>query len=105
MKRYLKEAGFTYKEDYNDLTNRQFTLSGVVYSNSEASTLSGIKLDREESYSLFLKDFDPSDFKNKMEMAINSAIRKGVNVTISNNIEVEKVENGYNIAITFLIQG
>ena len=105
MKRYIKEAGFIFREDHNDLTNRQFSLTNVTFINSEQSTLGTLKLDREESYTIFIKDFEPSNFKAKLESIINSAIRKGVNVTLSNTGEVEKVENGYTVALSFYIQG
>ena len=105
MKKYIQEANYIYKAEYDDLTNRQFTLVGASYDNSDTSSLGNKVLDREETYALFLRDFDGALLKTKLESIINSALSDGVNVSLANSIDVENVENGYNITMTFYIQG
>lgn len=105
MKKYLQDAGYTFKPDHDDLTNKQFTLMGANYSNSEASSLGNKRLDREEVYSLFIRDFDGDTLKTKLETVINSALSDGINVSLSNSIDVENVENGYSVTMAFYIQG
>ena len=104
MKKYLQESGYHFKKAYNDLTDKQFTLTGVVYADGEAKTLNNMILDRVEVYTLFLKDFDAELFGAKIETALASAISDGVNVSDGTAIEVENVENGYDITLTFNIR-
>jgi len=105
MKKYLIAQGYLFKEGYDDMTHKQFTLKSVQYENSETSTLGNMRLDRLETYDLFLKTLDPSTFKTSLESIINAALSDGVNVSIDNSIDAEKVENGYNITLAFVIQG
>lgn len=105
MRKYLQEEGYVFKADYDDLTNKQFSLVSANYNNSETSILGSKKLDREEVYSLFIRDFDGAILKTRLESVINSALSDNVSVTLSNNIEVERVENGYNVTMAFYIQG
>lgn len=105
MRKYISQENYIFKADADDLTNKQFTLVSANYNNSETSILGSKKLDREEIYTLFIRDFDGATLKTKLESIINSALSDGVNVTLSNNIEVEKVENGYNVTMAFYIQG
>lgn len=105
MKKYIQQEGYVFKADADDLTNKQFTLAGATYNNSETSTFSNKRLDREEVYVLFVKDFDGANLKSRLESIINSALSGGINVSLSNNIEVEKVENGYTVTMAFYIQG
>lgn len=105
MKKYIAAKRYKYKENANDMQHKQFYLASVVYENSETSTLGGKKLDRLETYVIFLKDFDPSDLKTQLESILNNALADGVNVSLANSILVEKQENGYDVAMEFLIQG
>ena len=105
MIKYLREAGYNYKKDYNDMTHKEFYLVSVQYANSENSTLGGIVLDRQENYALFIKDFDTTTFKNTMESVINNANSGGVKASLGNDIEVVNVENGYSVTMSFVIQG
>jgi len=105
MKKYLIDKGYLFKNEYDDMTHKQFYLVSVVYANSETSTFGNLKLDRQETYSLFLKTIDPSIFKTTLESILNSALADGVNVSLSNDVSVENVENGYNITLAFVIQG
>lgn len=104
MKKYLISQGYSFKPDYDDMLNKQFTLSSVSFNTSEQSTFGNVVLDRSEIYSLFLKELEPSDFKTKIENAMQSALAANVNC-IDTNISVENVENGYNITIEFMIKG
>lgn len=105
MKKYIRQKGYKFRENYDDMTDKQFTLQSVVYENSETSTLGNKKLDRTEIYNMFLKDFDPALLKSKLESILNTALADGINVSLSNNILVEKQENGYVVIMEFLIQG
>ena len=106
MIKYLRDIGYNYKKDYNDLINKEFTLTSVQYqANSDTSTLQGITLDRQENYSLFLKDFDALSFLNVITRVINNANIDGVNVSLGSDIEAINVENGFNISMSFIIQG
>jgi len=101
MIKYIREQGY----QYNDMTHKQFFLEGIVYENSATSTMGGWKLDRQETYVLFLKDIDAETFKATLEAIIDSALNDGVGVSLGNSITVENVENGYNITMSFIIQG
>jgi len=105
MKKYLQDAGYFYKKDYNDLNNKEFTLMTVNYQKSEASRLGKQVLDRTETYLLFLNSLDSVEFKKKLESVINNALSGGVNVSLENSIDVENEENGYIITMSFYIQG
>lgn len=105
MKKYITAAGFNFRENYDDLTNKQYALESVTYDQSENSVLGNIILDRVEVYTLFLKDIDTVSFKSKLETMINSAIAGGVNVTEFAAVEVTKVENGYDVILNFTIKG
>ena len=106
MIKYLRDEGFNYKKDYNDMTHKEFTLLSVQYANSsQLSTLGNIVLDYQENYKLFIKELDVIGFKNTMENVINKAKADGVKVSRDNNIEVVNVENGFNVEISFIIQG
>jgi len=105
MKKYLIEKGYKFKDGANDMTHKQFYLTSVVYANSETSTMGNLTLDRQETYTLFLKEIDTSTFKDTLESILNSALTGGVNVSLDNSVTVENVENGYNITLAFVIQG
>ena len=105
MKKYISNAGFNFRANYDDLTNKQFALESVTYDQSENSVLGNIILDRVEVYTLFLKDIDTVSFKSKLETMINNAIAGGVNVTEFAAVEVTKVENGYDVILNFTIKG
>jgi len=104
MKKYLKAAGYEFKKDYNDLTNKQFSLVSVLYGDGEGKTFNNMVLDRVEVYNLFLRDFDADLFGTKMETTIASAISNKVDVSDNTTITVDNVENGYNIVLTFNIR-
>ncbi len=105
MIKYLRQAGYKFKENYNDMTHKEFYMSNINYENSEISTLQNVVLDRQEVYGLFLKSLDAIAFKTTLENIINSANSDGVNATLGNSIEVINVENGYQITLNFVIQG
>lgn len=105
MKKYIIDAGYTFKNSYNDMTNKQFFMSDVNYENSNSSTLGNIVLDRQETYILFIKDFDPSVFKSKLEGIINDANSEGVCAVLGNAIQAERQEQGHLITMSFIIQG
>ena len=105
MKKYLIDEGYTLRDSYNDITNKQFFLESVRFGNSATSTFGNTRLDRVETYVLFLKNIEVGTFKTKLESIINNALSGGVNVSLNNDIFVEKVENGYQITLAFLIEG
>ena len=105
MKKYLIDAGFKYKPDYNDMLHKQFYLEGVEYANSDQSILGKMILDREETYVLFLKDIDAKAFKSTIEGIINAASYDKVPLTLGNSISVERQENGYLVTMSFIIEG
>ncbi len=105
MKSYIKKAGYKFVADYNDLLDKQFTLSNVSYDQSSSSVLSYIVLDRVETYNLFLKDLDIVLLKTKLESIINSALSDGINISEFASIEADKVENGYEITLQFTLRG
>jgi len=105
MKKYISDAGFSFRANYDDLINKQFALESVSYDQSESSVLGNIILDRTEVYSLFLKDINTVLFKTKLETIINNAIADGVNVTDFATIDVIKVENGFEVTLNFTIKG
>lgn len=105
MKKYLSAAGYKYIADQDDMTNKQFTLVSTEYLQSEQTVLGNVVMDRVENYELFLKDFDPATFKTKLEGIINSAFSDKVFVGNESTFNVEQVENGYNITLTFNIKG
>lgn len=104
MKKYLRSAGYRYT-DANDLQDKQFTLLNVEYGFSENTTFSNAVMDKTESYLLFLKNFDSSTFKTKLETIINSAYSDGTNVGVESTMVVENTEAGYNITLTFITRG
>lgn len=105
MIKYITARGYKLKESYNDMTHKQFFLEGIVYENSVTSTMGGFKLDRTETYILFLKDIDAELFKATLESIIHNAQVDKVNVSLANSITVENVENGYNVTMSYYIQG
>jgi hypothetical protein len=105
MKKYLQDAGYKFIAHYDDLTDKQFSLDAVTFSDSEQKTFNNMVLDRVEVYSLFLKAFEAVAFSTKIETALGSAISDGVNVSDGTDITVENVENGYNITLSFEIKG
>lgn len=105
MKKYISNAGYKFRSNYDDLTNKEFCLDNVVYVQSQNSTFGNIILDRIEAYRLFLKDIEPVTFKTKLETIINGAIADGINITEFAEIEVIDVENGYNVTMNFTIKG
>ncbi len=105
MIKYLRKAGYNFKENYNDMTHKEFYLSNVSYENGEMSTLGSIVLDRQEVYILFLKSLTPLSFKTTLEGIVNDANQDGTKATLENSVEVINVENGYQITLSFVIQG
>lgn len=105
MKKYIKDAGYNFRENYDDLIDKQFALDSVTYEQSENSVLGNIILDRTEVYMLFLKDIDTLLFKSKLETMINSAMAAGINISELPAIDVVNVENGYEVTLTFTIRG
>ena len=105
MKKYISNAGYKFRSNYDDLTNKEFCLDTVSYMQSETSAFGNIILDRTEAYRLFLKDIDTVTFKTKLETIINSALKDGINISEFADIEVIDVENGYNVTMNFTIKG
>ena len=105
MKKYLLQAGYKFKGDYNDMADKQFFLANAAYEDGEYSKMGNLVLDMQETYVLFLKSFDPSTFKNKLESIINSANSDGLCVILGNSINVEYQENGYMITMNFITRG
>lgn len=105
MKKQLQNAGYTYKSNANDMTHKQFYLQNIAYANSETTVFNGFKLDREETYIMFLRDIDSESFKASMEAICDEAIGDGIANTIGTSIDVEYVENGYEVTMNYIIQG
>jgi len=105
MKKYIIAQGFSYKSNANDMTHKQFYLDTVLYANSENSRMGDFKLDREETYIMFLKEVDGASFQATLEAIINAALNDNVDVVLGNSIAVERQENGYSITMNFIIQG
>ncbi len=105
MKKYIAANGYKFKGDYDDMTDKQFMLSNAAYADGESSKLGNLVLDMQETYVLFLKHFDTTTFKGKLESIINDANSDGLCATLGNNIEVERQENGYMITMNFIIRG
>ena len=105
MKKYIIENGYKFKGDYNDMVDKQFTLISAAYEDGESSTLGGLVLDMQETYVLFLKTFNVSSFKGKLESIINAANNDGLCVTLGNSINAERQENGYMITMNFITRG
>ena len=102
MKKYLSQAGYKYQPNYDDMIDKQFTLVSSVYEGSEYSTLSNLKFEMQETYALFLKNFNQNTFKAKLEGILNSANADGLCTTLESAVEVEKQENGYMITMNFI---
>ena len=105
MKKYIAAQGYKFKGDYDDMTDKQFMLSNAAYADGEYSKLGSLVLDMQETYVLFLKHFEPTPFKNKLESIINDANSDGLCTTLGNAIEVERQENGYMITMNFITRG
>jgi hypothetical protein len=105
MIKYIKLAGYRFIEHYNDLTDKQFTLENSVMFDSEQSTFGNSVLDRVDTYKLFVKSIDVAVLQGQIMDMLNSAISDGINVSAGTAVEVENVENGYNITINFTIRG
>ncbi|MEE8589648.1 MAG: hypothetical protein V3S80_09940 [Sulfurimonadaceae bacterium] len=105
MKKYIASNGFKFKGDYNDMTDKQFYLSSAAYADGENSTYGNLVLDMQETYVLFLKHFEPTTFKTKLESIINDANADGLCATLGNAIEVDRQENGYMITMNFITRG
>lgn len=105
MKKYLLQKGYKFKENYNDMTDKQFYLSEASYEDSEHSTMGNHVMDMQETYILFLKSFDTSTFKSTIESILDSAITDGLCASLGNSISVEKQENGYIITMNFITRG
>ncbi len=105
MKKYIAANGFKFKGDYNDMTDKQFYLSSAAYADGEHSTYSNLVLDMQETYVIFLKHFEPTTFKTKLESIINDANTDGLCATLGNAIEVDRQENGYMITMNFITRG
>ena len=105
MKKYIAQAGYKFKGDYNDMLDKQFYLANAAYEDSETSTLGNLVFDKQETYGLFLKAFSIDTFKTKLENIINAANADGLCATLGNTINVERQENGYMITMNFIIRG
>lgn len=105
MKKYLKQAGYFFKEKYDDLLDKEFHLTNVTFEDGVATTQNNFLLDRVETYTLHLDRLDPELFSTKLETAIASAISAGVDVSTGNSITAEKVENGFEVTMSFYIKG
>lgn len=105
MKKYLLQQGYKFKGDYNDMTDKQFSLVSTEYNSSENSTLSNLVLDMSVTYMLFLKSFEPGVFRATLEEIVNSANADGLCAALDNSISVEIQENGYMITMNFSIKG
>lgn len=102
MIKYLKQQ--KWKEaNKNDLDFYQFYLEKVEYGRSATSTLNRVRLDRIESYLLFLKTVEAETLSKDLESVINNAKADGVDV-IEESITVERQENGYLINLIFTIR-
>lgn len=105
MIKYIKSQGYQYVDNYDDLTPKQFTLDSASMNDSEFSTFGNSKLDRVETYRIFVKHIDLAVFQGQVADMLNSAISDGINVSSGTTAEVENVENGYNITLQFNIRG
>lgn len=105
MKKYISAQGYKFKSDYNDMNDKQFTLSNAAYADGECSKMGGLVLDMQETYILFLKHFDTLTFRGTLQNIINAANSDGLAVTLGNAIEVERQENGYMITMNFITRG
>ena len=105
MIKYIKNQGYNYVDNYDDLTPKQFTLESASMNDSERSTFGNSKLDRIETYKIFAKNIDLSVFQTQVTTMLNSAINDGINVSTGTSVDVENVENGYNITLQFNIRG
>ena len=105
MKKYIAAKGYKFKGDYDDMTDKQFTLINAAYEDSESSTMGNLVLDKQETYVLFLKTFDEITFKTKLQGIINAANADGLCATLGNAINAERQENGYMITMNFIIRG
>lgn len=105
MKKYIIAQGYKFKGDYDDMTDKQFTLTNAAYEDSDNSTLGNLVLDMQETYVLFLKTFEPTTFKLKLQKIINAANTDGLCATLGNAINAERQENGYMITMNFIIRG
>ena len=105
MIKYIKSQGYNYVDNYNDITPKQFTLESASMNDSEYSAFGNSKLDRIETYRLFVKNIDLAVFQGQVTNILNSAISDGINVSTGTTVDVENVENGYNITLQFNIRG
>lgn len=105
MKKYIATQGYKFKGDYDDMADKQFFLSNGAYVDSENSTMGNLVLDKQETYVLFLKNFDISSFKITLQNIINAANSDGLCATLGNAIEAERQENGYMITMNFITRG
>ena len=104
MKKYLRSAGYRHTNN-NDLKDKEFYLSNVAFEQSEQSTFGKTVLDRTETYILFLKDFDGIVVGDKLASIVDDAMNDGVDVLNDFVFNTERVENGYEIEINFIIKG
>lgn len=106
MIKYFRKAGYKEAKNKNDLVNLEFFLENISFIKSEErSTFSDIKMDRVETYILFLKTFDGSAFNAKLESIINNALQDGIKIYNEITAEAERQENGYLITISIIIKG
>ena len=105
MKKYISANGFKYKSDANDMTDKQFYLVSAAYADSDNSTIGRLIMDMQETYILFVKYFEPTEFKTKLQSIINDANGDGLCATLGNAVEVERQENGYMITMNFITRG
>lgn len=105
MKKHIANAGYKFKSDYNDMTDKEFYLSEALYEDSEHSLMGGLKFNMQETYVLFLKSFDASAFRSKLESILNNANSGGLCAALGNSVTAERQENGYMITMNFTIKG
>ena len=103
MIKYLKNAG--YKESRkNDLLDKQFFLTSSSFTKAPTTVMNIFRVDYVENYTLFLKRFDTSTFSNKLSDIMMNAIDDGSSV-VDLEVEVNRVENGFNINLKFIHKG
>lgn len=104
MKKYLRNAGFRHSNN-NDLKDKEFYLQNISFDTSDNSTLQNTVLDRTETYIIFLRDFDSDNIGSKMISIVDNAMNDGVDILNDVSFVADRVENGYEIQITFVIKG
>ena len=87
------------------MRDKHFYLSESAFGDGEYSTLTSRVMDAQETFILFLKDFDTDSFRTTLQDIVNDALDDGVCVSVGNSVTVERQENGYLISINFITSG